>query len=1164
MRFAHLHTHSQYSLLDGANRFEALVAAAKAMGMESIALTDHGNLFGAIEFYQTARREGIRPILGMEAYLAAGDRREKTGRPGDYHHLVLLAQSDRGWRNLLALSSIGYLEGFYYKPRIDWRVLAEHAEGLIALSACLKGELPGLLDRERYDDARRCAQRMAGLFGEDRFFLELQDHGIPSQQLVNQGLRELARELGLPIVATNDVHYERRADASAHDVLLCIQTGRLVDEPDRLRFYSDEFYFKSPEEMAERFGDVPEALDNSAWIAERCDVTLEFGRVLLPAFPLPADHDSLESALEERARAGLARRYDPAPPEARERFEYELDVIQKTGYAGYFLIVADFIQYARDNGITVGPGRGSAAGSLVAYCLGITNLDPLKYGLLFERFLNPERISMPDIDIDFRDDRRGEIIEYVKRKYGEESVAQIITFGTMKSKAAVRDVGRVLQIPLAEADRLAKLIPNAPGSPQPVRIEEAIEQVPEIADAYRSNERTRRLLDDARALQGLARHASVHAAGVVIAPGRLVDHVPLYRSEKGELTTQWDMTSVEKVGLLKIDFLGLKTLTVIDDTIERVAAAGARGPGGGERIDVDRIPLDDPAPYALLGEGRTDGVFQFESSLATDICVRMRPDRFEDLIAINALIRPGPLDTGMTERYIRRKRGEEPVDTYLPELSDILADTYGVITYQEQVMQIAHRLAGYSLAQADVLRKAIGKKIQSLIDEDLLRFREAAEARGVAPAVAERLARDIATFGRYGFNKSHSAAYALVSYHTAWLKAHWPRAFMAALLTNEMGSTDKVVRSLDACRSMGIEVLGPDVNESGWEFTEVAQGLRFGLGAVKNVGRGAVEEIVRARQAAGPFRHLFELCERVDLRQANRRVLESLIAAGALDSLEGHRAQQIAALDLAIAHGQRKADERIRGQFTLFGGAPEGTKPSLPPLPEVEPWQAGERLRKEKEVLGFYVSGHPLDRVRAQLAAFARETIAAAVELPSGSDVGLGGVVAAVKGMRDRRGNPMAFFTLEDYTGTLEVIAFSSVYESARALIHSDTPLLVTGRLDRREEEPAKVIADGIVALADAGLAGDRRLEVRVPRDKCDSATLAEVRSLLVQHSGSMPVTLTIDTGASQATLSPRVRVAVSAGLLEPLHALLGPGNVRLTAPRQAANGGSQTAGVRR
>jgi len=1158
MRFVHLHNHSQYSLLDGANRLETLVETAREMGMEAVALTDHGNLFGAIEFYQTAKAAGIKPILGMEAYVAPGDRREKSGRAGQYHHLVLLAENMTGWRNLLRLSSIGYLEGFYYKPRIDWSTLAGHAEGLIALSACLKGELPSLLDRERMDEARATAERMARLFGERRFFLELQDHGIPNQRLVNQGLVELASSVGLPLVATNDVHYGRRSDASAHDVLLCIQTGRLVDEPDRMRFYSQEFYFKSRVEMAERFGDLSEALDNTAWIADRCEVELEFGRVLLPAFPLPPEHATLESLLEERARAGLPRRYADLTDEIRERFEYELEVVKKTGYAGYFLIVADFIQYARDHGITVGPGRGSAAGSLVAYCLGITNLDPLKYGLLFERFLNPERISMPDIDIDFRDDRRGEIIDYVKHKYGEESVAQIITFGTMKSKAAVRDVGRVLQIPLAEADRIAKLIPNAPGSPQPVRIEEAIEQVPEIAEAYRSNERTRRLLDDAKALQGLARHASVHAAGVVIAPGRLVDHVPLYKSEKGELTTQWDMTSVEKVGLLKIDFLGLKTLTVIDDAIDRVAAAG------GERIDVDSIPLDDPAPYHMLGEGRTDGVFQFESSLATDICVRMRPDRFEDLIAINALIRPGPLDCGMTERYIRRKRGEERVDTYHPDIADILADTYGVITYQEQVMQIANRLAGFSLAQADVLRKAIGKKIQSLIDKELLRFREGAFARGIPERVVERLVTDIATFGRYGFNKSHSAAYALVSYHTAWLKAHFPREFMAALLTNEMGSTDKVVRYIDACRGMGIDVLGPDVNESDWGFTVVPQGLRFGLGAVKNVGRGAVEEVVRARRQDGPFHHLFELCERIDLRHSNRRVLEALIGAGALESLDGHRAQQIAALDAAIGHGQRTADERERGQFTLFGGAPEETTPSLPPLPAVEPWQPGERLRKEKEVLGFYVSGHPLDKVRAQLTAFARHTAAAAAELPTGTEVGLGGVVSSVKGMRDRRGNAMAFFTLEDYTGTIEVIAFSSIYEAARPLIHSDTPILVAGRLDRREEEPPKLIADSVVPLADAGQAGDRRLEVRVPRDKCDPTTLAEVQSLLVQHTGSMPVAITIDTGSSRATLAPRVRVAVSSSLLEPLNELLGPGNVRLSAPRDGSNGPTRYDGVPR
>ncbi|MGH7573237.1 MAG: DNA polymerase III subunit alpha, partial [Gemmatimonadota bacterium] len=707
--------------------------------------------------------------------------------------------------------------------------------------------------------------------------------------------------------------------------------------------------------MAERFGDCPEALENTAWIAERCDVELDFERTLLPAFPLPSGYDSLEALLAAEARRGLLRRYDPVDGAVLERFEYELDVIQRTGFAGYFLIVADFIAHARKQGITVGPGRGSAAGSLVAYCLGITNIDPLRYGLLFERFLNPERISMPDIDIDFRDDRRGEVIEYVKQKYGEESVAQIITFGTMKSKAAVRDVARVLQLPLAEADRLAKLIPNAPGSPQPIRVEEAIEQVPEIGEAYRSSDRLRRLLDDARALQGLARHASVHAAGVVIAPDRLVDYVPLYRSEKSELTTQWDMASIERVGLLKIDFLGLKTLTIIDDAIDMIAEKT------GERIDVDALPLDDPEPYRLLGKGQTDGVFQFESSLATDICTRIHPDRFEDLIAVNALIRPGPLDCGMTERYIRRRRGEEPVDTYHEDLVDLLAETSGVITYQEQVMQIANRVAGFSLAEADILRKAMGKKIQSLVDEQMSRFRDGALERGYPVALVDRLVTDIATFGRYGFNKSHSAAYALVAYHTAWLKAHHPREFMAALLTNVMGNTDTVVRYLESCRGMGIEVLGPDVNESGYGFTNVERGLRFGLGAVKNAGRGAIESILAARDRHGAFDGLFQLAERVDLRQVNKRVLESLVLAGACDGLEGHRAQQIAVLDLALAHGQRKAAERERGQFTLFGGAPENTSRTIPPLPDVDPWPAGERLRKEKEVLGFYVSGHPLD-----------------------------------------------------------------------------------------------------------------------------------------------------------------------------------------------------------
>ncbi len=1140
MSFVHLHTHSEYSLLDGANRLDRLAERARSMGMGAVALTDHGNLFGAIDFYSAARAAGVKPILGMEAYLAPGDRRERGGRGGQYYHLVLLAENATGWKNLMRLSSIGYLEGFYYKPRIDHAVLAEHQEGLICTSACLKGEVATHLGMENYAKARESAERMARVFGPDRFFLEIQDHGIPAQARVNDGIRELAAELGLPLVATNDVHYEQRADASAHDVLLCIQTGKLVDQEDRLRFWSDEFYFKSEDEMRTTLPGEDEAFANTAWIAERCSVELDFDKTHLPAFPLPDAFDSLEDLLEEKARAGLERRFDPVPDEARERLDYELDVIKKTGYAGYFLIVADFIEHARERGIAVGPGRGSAAGSLVAYSLGITNLDPLRYGLLFERFLNPDRVSMPDIDIDFRDDRRGEIIEYVKEKYGAESVAQIITFGTMKSKAAVRDVGRVLQVPLSESDRLAKLIPNAPGSPQPVRVEEAVEQVPEIGEVYRSNDRIRRLLDDARALQGLARHASVHAAGVVIAPDRLVDHVPLYRSERGELTTQWDMNAVEKVGLLKIDFLGLKTLTVIDDALATIAERT------GERIDIDDVPLDDPEPYRLLGRGETDGIFQFESSLATDICVRMQPDRFEDLIAINALIRPGPLDTGMTERYMRRKKGEERIDSYHADLEGLLAETYGVITYQEQVMQIAARMAGFTLAQADVLRKAMGKKIQSLIDEELDRFRSGALERGYPPKVVERLVTDIATFGRYGFNKSHSAAYALLSYHTAWLKARHPEAFMAAMLTAEMGNSDKVVRYIDACRRSGIEILSPDVNESGYAFTVVDGGIRFGLGAVKNVGRGAIEAVLEARERHGRFENLFQLAERVDLRHVNKRVLESLILAGACDGLEGHRAQQIAVLDLAVAYGQRKADERLRGQFTLFAGAPENSGTNLPPLPEIEPWTGADRLRREKEVLGFYISGHPLDRVRAQLAAFARHTVAGLADVAASADVGLGGVVTAVRGTRDRRGNDMAFFTLEDYTGSVEVIAFSSVYETARALIHSDTPLLVTGRLDRQEEEVGKILADSVVPLGEAALTGDHRLEVRVPPERCDPDSLAELRALLVRHSGSLPVRLVIDTGESRAELSTSFCVAVTNALLEPLSGLLGASNVRL------------------
>ena len=1174
MSFVHLHTHSEYSLLDGANRVPDLVARARAMGMPALALTDHGNLFGAVHFYDACREAGIKPLLGFEAYVAPGSRKSREGRMGNYAHLLLLAETLEGYRNLIRLSSIGYVEGFYYRPRLDKEVLREHSAGIIATSACLKGEVAANLLDGNYARARAAAEELAGIFGERSFFLEVQDHGVPEQQRVNAGIRELARELGLGLVCTNDVHYLRREDAAAHDVLLCIQTGKTLDEEARMRFHSDDFYFKSPEEMAERFRDLPEALANTVEIAERCEVELEF-RTQLPAFPLPAGAGSTDEMLDREARAGLAARFSEVTPELSERLEYELAVIKKTGYSGYFLIVQDFIRAARERGIPVGPGRGSVGGSLVAYALRITDLDPLRYGLIFERFLNPERISMPDIDIDFCFERRGEIIQYVKEKYGENNVAQIITFGRMLARAAVRDVARVLQVPLAEADHIAKLIPNAPGFS--MGIAEAVEKVEEIHTLCTSDERGgiyRRLIDNSRSLEGLARHASVHAAGIVITPSELWNYVPLYRSERSELTTQWDMNAVERAGLLKMDFLGLKTLTVLHYVCEDLQESL------GVRLDLSRLPEDDPETLRMLGEGKTEGVFQFEGNVPTDVLRRMKPDTFEDLVAVNALIRPGPLDTGMTDAFIRRKRGLEPIRYPHPDLEPLLRNTYGVITYQEDVLKIAQLMAGFTPGQADVMRKAMGKKIQSLIDEQLEKFIEGAVARGYDRRTARDVADQLTTFGRYGFNRAHAVGYTILSYRTAYLKRHYPRQYMAALLSSEMGNTDKVVRYIATCRAMGIDVLPPDVNESRLRFTSVAGGIRFGLGAIKNVGRAAVESILEARAQGGPFRNLFDLCSRIDLRLNNKRVLESLIMAGALDSPGGgHRAQFLQVVESALGHGQREQEERRAGQFSLFGGGGAEEEVSgarrpteaggggaalsggsgLPPLPAVEPWSLAESLRREKELIGFYVSGHPLDRYRGLMRYLTTCEAARIGELARGGnggaavEVALAGMVTGVRLLRDRKGNLMAFATLEDFGGTAECILFNEIYQASRELVHSERPLLLSGTLSTKGEDDLKVIVSQIVALDQAA----RMLEIRVPRPRLEAEPdlLPELKRLLLQSTGSTPVKVCITDGeAGEYCLRSRtIHVAPTARLLEALAAKVGQEAIRLVSALDAA-----------
>jgi len=1157
MAFAHLHTHSEYSLLDGANRIPDLVARVGELGMDTLAITDHGNVSAATSFYAAARAAKIRPILGFEAYLAFGSRhaRERPpGAPAFYSHLVLLARNRTGYRNLIKLSSIGYLEGYYRRPRIDKEVLEQYHEGLVCLAACLSGEVALWLRQGNVATAKQSAEWFARVFGPDGFWLEVQQHGIAEERVVADGMFRLGEELGLPVVVTNDAHYLRREDAEAHDVLLAIGTGKDLDDPKRFRFVGSESYVKSEAEMRELFPGRDDLLANTVRVAELCEFDFE-KRYFLPRYPRPPQYATDDALLVELATAGAERRYGaPLPPAVRERLDYELSVITKTGYAGYFLIVQDFIRAARERGIPVGPGRGSAAGSLVAYGLGITNVDPLKFDLLFERFLNPERVSMPDIDVDFCFERRGEVIEYVRERYGRASVGQIITFGTLKARAAVRDVARVLRFAPGDADKIAKLIPSGPAYALP--IEEAARKVPELAAMQKADGNVARLLDLSERIEGLSRHASVHAAGIVIAPGPLDDYVPVCTPPQREsangggageevIITQYDMVGLEQVGMLKMDFLGLKTLTVLHDAVEMIRERH------GTALDLDALDLDDPDTYALLRSGRTAGVFQFESPLGTDMLRQLKCDRFDDLVATNALIRPGTLDSGMHQVYIRRKRGEEKVRYALPQLKEVLAPTYGVIVYQEQVMRIANVLAGYSLAEADVLRKAVGKKDKDLIQRELGRFRERAVATGHAAKVIDDLVAQIETFGRYGFNKSHSVAYSILSFQTAWLKAHYPAEFLAALLSSEIGDSDKVVSYIAEARELGLNVLPPSVNLSGWKFTVTGDAeIRFGLGAVRNVGRGAIESILAGREAE-PYRSLRDFCERVDLRLCNKRVIESLIAAGALDEM-GDRAQLAAALDVTLAAGQLRQAERQVGQVTLFDDdTGVGAEREPAPLPDVPPWTEAERLTREKEVLGFFISGHPLDRYREEVRLFSTRSTATLATW-SEHQVTAGVVVTSVTRRISRKsGAEYARLVLEDFQGTAEAIVFPEAWGKLSGIIVPDAPLLLTGSYSARDrgEDRAPFVVEGAQPLAELKPGGAIGLEVawQAGQGPAHDTTRA-VAALCAAHPGPAPVFVrwSDGNGMTARLRAQRLRVDLDEPLLEDLRQLVGPDRVQL------------------
>jgi len=1073
--FVHLHTHSEFSLLDGASRISEMVRHAAETGMPAIALTDHGVLYGAIDLYLQAKAAGINPIIGQEAYVATRSRHQKEGRADrEPHHLILLVKDLTGYRNLIQLASLAHLEGYYYKPRIDKALLAEHAQGLIALSSCLGGEVASRLLEGDEAGAEHAALEYQRIFGED-FFLEIQDHGMEEQARVTEGLARLSQRTGIPLVATNDTHYTRKDDAEAHDILLCLQTGTVVSDTNRMRFHNDEFYLKTPAEMEERFRDFPEAVANTVRIAERCHLELET-KPLLPRFEVPGG-ESAESYLRRLAEEGLKARYPEMNQVIRDRFEMEFAVIKDMGYAPYFLIVSDFTDFARKNGVAVGPGRGSAAGSIVSYALGITELDPLHHGLLFERFLNRERISMPDIDIDFDDRNRDRVIDYVGRRYGQDHVAQIITFGTMKARAVIRDVGRALDVPLREVDRLAKLVP-----PQlNMTLDKAMQMVPELAAAATDPDFAR-LLKNARKLEGLTRHASTHAAGIVITPEPLQRYVPLQNAitrgerngqEKRAVMTQYEMNAVQKIGLLKMDFLGLRNLSIIVDALKNLEQTR------GLKLDLTQIPWDDPATFRLLQAGDTNGVFQLESAGLRRLLQDMRPTAFEDIIAANGLFRPGPLEGGLVDQYVKCKNGEQEIVYPLPELEPILKETYGVIVYQEQVMQIASRLAGFSLGEADILRAAMGKKKKDEMARMRTKFITGAVQRGVTEPKATEIFDLMAFFAGYGFNKSHSAAYAVVSYQTAYLKANYPLEYLAALLNNEGGNYDRVAAAVLDCHAREIEVLPPDVNGSEAGFSVQDGKIRYGLAVIKNVGTHAIELLLKERRAKGPFKSLLDMTVRVDPRELNKRVLESLIRSGATDCL-GERGQLLASIDRISDRAAQIIDERESGQTSLFGLLPEsdelddanaGLIAGVPPMPDEE------RLKGEKELLGLYLSDHPLKRIEQELHAKVDTYVNQVTADMEDFEVRIGGVIKGVRPVVTKTGKAMAFVQLEDLTSTIEVIVFPKVFDERRHLLLSDTVVIVRGKVDARagsgddddRADVPKVIADEIMAFDDAG-----------------------------------------------------------------------------------------------
>lgn len=1148
MDFTHLHVHTEYSLLDGSNKIKELVARVKELGMDSVAITDHGVMFGVIDFYKEAKKQGIHPVIGCEVYVAPGSRFEKSGNMSSnrYHHLVLLAENDTGYHNLMKIVSRGFTEGFYYKPRIDKELLKQYNEGIIALSACLAGEIPDALRKGLYQTALDAAEEMSGIFGKDHFYLELQDHGIPEQKTVNQGLLRLAKDTGLELVATNDIHYTLAEDAQAHDVLLCIQTGKKVSDTDRMRYEGGQYYVKSPEEMAALFPYAREAIENTHKIAMRCNVNIEFGHYKLPEFPVPEGYDSW-GYLQKLVWDGFYERYPEADEKLKERVSYELNTIKTMGFVDYFLIVWDFIHYAKKHDIMVGPGRGSAAGSIVSYCLDITTLDPIRYNLLFERFLNPNRVTMPDIDVDFCFERRQEVIDYVVRKYGKERVVQIVTFGTMAARGVIRDVGRVLDLPYAVCDSVAKMIPNELG----ITIDKALKMNPELRKLYEGDDSIHNLIDMARRLEGLPRHTSMHAAGVVISPKAVDEFVPLSRGADDVITTQYTMTTLEELGLLKMDFLGLRTLTVIQNAVRLINA------GGGQQVSMKEIDYDDKAVFDMIGTGKTDGIFQLESSGMKSFMKELKPHNLEDIIAGISLYRPGPMD--FIPRYIKGKNDIASISYECPQLEEILEPTYGCIVYQEQVMQIVQKLAGYTLGRADLVRRAMSKKKAAVMEKERQNFVYGNQEEnvkgcienGIDEKTANHIYDEMIDFARYAFNKSHAACYAVVAYQTAYLKYYYPKEFFAALMTSVMDNVGKVSEYILTCRQMGIRILPPDINEGQSGFSVSGDAIRYGLSAIKSIGRNVVDEIIRERQNNGLFTSIDDFVERMGGREVNKRTLENFIKAGAMDSLPGNRRQKTMIAPELLDQKNKDRKNVLEGQLSLFDFAAEEEKQQYQiTMPKVPEFPKGELLAFEKETLGIYVSGHPMDEyletwknsITAKTTDFMvdEETGRAVVE--DGARATIGGMITARTVKLTKNGQQMAFVTLEDMVGSVEVIVFPRDYENKKQLLNEDAKVFISGRTSIGDDPAGRLICEQVIPFDEV----PKDLWLKFADKTEYDARWPEVTEILRGSDGHDTVIIYLEKERAKKVLPANWHVAASTEMTEKLMKIIGEKNVKV------------------